>query len=232
MVTLVDAAAVVLVAGILVTLGESVRRRDVAALVNALVSLAAALVPIAAARWLPVWQGGAGPTPATLMAWIAAAGLLHSIGMLGPYESIWWWDHVTHLLSGALVAALVYAGLIALGRSPDALDLSGPAIAGLTVALTMLAGVFWELIELVARELGERLDVEPVLVHYGWRDTAYDLVFDFLGALLVVAIDLRAFVPIAAESAAATRTALLASGGVLLVGSAAMAALVGLGGSR
>ena len=62
MVTLVDAAAVVLVAGILVTLGESVRRGDVAALVNALVSLAAALVPIAAARWLPVWQGWAGPT--------------------------------------------------------------------------------------------------------------------------------------------------------------------------
>jgi len=229
---LVSVAAIVLIAGILATLAVAVRRGDVSATINAMVSLGAAVLPTVAALWLPLGPGWQGPTGATLTAWIAAAGLLHSIGMLGPYESVWWWDHVTHLLSGALVAALVYAGLIALGRSPDALDLSGPAIAGLTVALTMLAGVFWELIELVARDLGERLDVEPVLVHYGWRDTAYDLVFDFLGALLVVALDLRAFVPIAAESIAATRTALLASGGVLLVGSAALAALVGLGGSR
>lgn len=232
MVTLVDAVAVVLVAGILVTVGESVRREDVAALVNALVSLGAALLPAAAALWLSGWHGLAGPTGVTLTAWLAAAGLLHSIGMLGPYESVGWWDHVTHLLSGALVAALVYAGLVALGRSPDAVDLSGPAIVGLTVALTMLAGVFWELIELVARDLGERLDVEPVLVHYGWRDTAYDLVFDFAGALIVVLLDVRVFVPIAAESTGATRATLLASSGVLVVGSAAMAALVGLGCSR
>jgi len=232
MVSVVDAVAVGLLAGIVATLAVAVRRGNVSAAVNALVSLGAALLPTAAALWLPVWQGVTLPTGAPLTAWLAAAGFLHSLGMLGLYESLWWWDHLTHLVSGALVAALCYAGLVALGQSPDAVDLSGPTIVGLTITLTMLAGVFWELVELVARDVGERLDVEPVLVHYGWRDTAYDLGFDLAGALLVVAVDLRAFVPIAAESTSATRTVLLAAGGALLVGSAAMAALVGLGGSR
>jgi len=75
------------------------------------------------------------------------------------------------------------------------LDASFGGLAVLTVVLTLAAGVFWELIELIARDVGRRYDVEPVLVHYGRRDTTLDLVFDVVGALLVVGFDVRVFVP-------------------------------------
>lgn len=107
------------------------------------------------------------------------------------YESTWWWDHLTHTVSGVLVAALIYAGLVVTRPTTG----SG-SVAAATVLFTFAVGVSWELLELVAREVGERYDIEPVLVHYGWRDTAFDLGFDLVGALLVVLLDLRIFVPV------------------------------------
>ncbi|MFD1568126.1 hypothetical protein ACFSAU_11535, partial [Halolamina litorea] len=119
--------------------------------------------------------------------WVAVAGFLHSLGMLGRYESVWWWDHLTHTLSAALLAALLYASLLVVAP--------GVAVVG-TVVVTLTLGVVWEIGELLAREVASRYDIEPVLVHYGRRDTALDLVFDAVGTVLVVALDLRLFVPI------------------------------------
>jgi hypothetical protein len=119
--------------------------------------------------------------------WIAVAGLLHALGMLGRYDSVWWWDHLTHTLSAALAAALLYAGLLVVA----------PAIAVAGTVLTIVVlGVLWEAGELFAREVADRYDIEPVLVHYGWRDTALDLLFDVVGAGVVVALDVRLFRPV------------------------------------
>jgi hypothetical protein len=60
----------------------------------------------------------------------------------------------------------------------------------------VVLGLLWELLELVLRELGDRHGIEPVLIHYGWRDTALDIVFDVVGVVLVLAVDLRLFVPV------------------------------------
>ncbi|MHB9287023.1 hypothetical protein ACKVMT_08285 [Halobacteriales archaeon Cl-PHB] len=222
----VAVVALVFVGAIVATLVEAVRRREGSAVVNAAASLAAALLPAALATTVEGWPGPTASVVPELTAWIAVAGFLHSLGMLGLYDSVWWWDHVTHLLSGALVAALVYAGLLVLGQDGTGFEPAWQTAATLTVVFTMAVGVFWELVELVARDVGERLDLEPVLVHYGWQDTALDLVFDFVGAVLVVALDLRLFVALADRSADATRTALVASGTAVVLGSVLMAASV------
>ncbi|MXR21977.1 hypothetical protein [Halobacterium bonnevillei] len=207
-----------LVAATLLVLAVAARRGNGAAMVNAAASLVVAVVAIVVASGFQ-FDGGQFVAP-ELAVWAAVAGFLHSVGMLGPYDSVWWWDHLTHTVSGTLLTALLYAAIVVTvdGAWSDA------TIAAATVALSLLAGVFWELIELAARAVGERFGIEPVLVHYGWRDTAYDLLFDLLGAVAVVALDVRAFVPIAAEAPGLTRQVLVWTTGAVVVGTVLLGA--------
>jgi hypothetical protein len=214
--------ATLLQAAILGLLLYAVWHGDVAAAVNALGAFVLALSPMAIE-----WANGPVAIGPGLTLWVAAAGALHSVGMLGPYDSTWWWDHLTHTVSAALFAALAYgAALVALPTMgiPD-----GPAaVAGVTVALTFGVGVLWELVEVLARELGERFDIEPVLTLYGWQDTAADLVFDVVGAVLVVALDIRIFLGVARQFPDAS--GLVIQGGfVVLVGSVVVGLAVWLG---
>jgi hypothetical protein len=229
MVEPVRVGVVLLQLGIVATLAVAVRQRSGAAVVNALVSLAVAVLPAVLEGLFPAVTGTSVRFTPALSFWLAAAGLLHSIGMLGPYESVPWWDHLTHTLSAGVVAALVYAGAIVLARESPGLVLSSLGLAGATLAGTFLLGVFWEAIELVAREIGERYDVEPVLVHYGWRDTALDLLFDLVGALVVVLLDVRLFVPVAEAFPGATRVAMLGGGAATLAGTALLLVAVTVG---
>jgi len=208
-------AAVLLQAGILATLVEAARQRNVAAAVNALVALAAALLP-----WTLGLVTGLAVGP-VLPLWLGVAGLLHAVGMLGPYDTVSWWDHLTHFVSASLLAALAHAGVV-VGYAGTASD---AGIATVTVLFTVAAGVLWELVELVARELGDQFDIEPVLVHYGWTDTVLDLGFDLAGAVLVVGLDLRVFVPVVEQVVGPTRRLVVWSG-VAVVGGAASLTLV------
>ena len=179
------AGAAALAVALLAALYVGYRRGDTAAVVNAAAAVLLVFVPPALTATV---AEGAEPTRiAALTLWVALAGFLHALGMLGRYESVWWWDHLTHTLSASLAAALLYAWLLVTG-------------AGNAVALTLLGivalGVLWEVGELIARQVADRYDIEPVLVHYGRRDTAFDLVFDLVGAALVVALDVRLFVPV------------------------------------
>ncbi|WP_226013402.1 hypothetical protein [Halomicrobium salinisoli] len=206
-------------------LATAIRNRNVPAIVNALASLAVTLLPLAVdalAGTVLARDVTVGPA---LPLWIGTAGFLHSIGMLGPYDTVWWWDSLTHTLSAALVAALVYAGLVVVAGWSDGI-LDAGSVAAATVALTFLGGVFWELIELLAREIGDRYDVEPVLVQYSRRDTALDLVFDVVGALAVVLADVRTFVPLAEQAPRATRTLVTAGGAVVVGGSVLFTAAI------
>lgn len=225
MVTLLAAGAVILQLGLVAVLVEATRRRDVAAVVNVVLALFVTLLPSLLAS-VPVDPPEFGDE---VTLWLAVAGLIHSLGMLGLYESRWWWDHLAHTVSAALVAALVYAGVGVAASHSAGVALSATGVAAVTVLFTFAVGVFWELVELVARDVGERFDVEPVLVHYGLRDTALDLVFDVVGALLVVGLRLDLFVPVADRFPTVTRLLVLGSGGVVVVGSALMALVVGSG---
>lgn len=176
-------------AGIAALLVVSIRRDEHAAAVNAAVALLASLSPTLLAVGLASSGAGSVTVNPVLPFWLGVAGFLHAFGMLGPYDTIWWWDHVTHTVSAALVAALVYAALVPSGSGAT-------TVAILTVLATFGLGLVWEGIEVLARALGERYGVEPVLVQYGVRDTALDLVFDLVGAVLVVLLDVQVFVPV------------------------------------
>jgi len=208
-----------LLGGILAVLVVALRRRDVASAVNAAGSATVALLPLLLAALAPLAFDTGLTVGHALPLWLAGAGLFHSIGMLGPYDSIAWWDVLTHAVTASLLAALAYAGLLVVGAS-------SLVAAVLTVIGTLVAGVLWELLELVARDVGRRFDVEPVLVNYGWRDTAGDLVVDAVVALAIVAVDLRTFVPLAAQAERATRLVLVGAGGSLVLGCVILGALV------
>lgn len=227
MVGATDAGAVVLTVGLVAITVEAVRRRDVAATVNSVASLALLALGLLITLGLFSVHGDRVASGPVLPLWIGGAGFLHSLGMLGLYETRRWWDALTHVVSAALVAAVTYAGIVVVPVFPLLDNFVGAA--GTTVVVTFWIGVAWELLELVAREIGERFDVEPVLVYYGWRDTAGDLVFDLLGAALVVLVDLRVFVPVAEQLPGLTRTVLVGAVSVATVGSLLLALVVVLG---
>lgn len=229
MTTLATVLFLAFLAGICGTLLVGLRVRNVPAVVNAAGSLAVALLAAGVEIAVGTVPGNGFAVASALSTWIAAAGFLHSVGMLGWYDSTWWWDHLTHTLSAAFVAALVYAGLHTLASHDPSFQLSTAAIAGLTVLFTAAVGVFWEFLELVVREIGERHDVEPVLEHYGLRDTVLDLVFDVVGAAVVVALDLRVFVPVTDGVPQLVESLLLGTTVVVLAGTVGMGLLLGVG---
>lgn len=202
----------------------AVRRQDIAAVVNSIVVFALALLPAAAEIVLPVVTTRGIQFDPVLPAWLAAAGFLHSLGMLGLYESTWWWDHLTHTVSAGLVTALIYAGVIVTLPEMAGRAVSPMAVVAATVVFTFALGVFWELLELVTRNVGDRFDIEPLLIHYGWRDTVADLGFNVVGIFLIIGTDLRIFVPLMDQFPDAT-TAVLIVGGWILVGSSVIMAL-------
>jgi hypothetical protein len=226
MVDLLFIAAISLQLGLVALLVVAVRRANHAATINAAVVLVLALVPYGV--HLVVQDPGTANAvlDPLLLAWIAFAGFIHTIGMLGTYDSTWWFDHLAHTVSAALVAALVYAALLVSSPRVGWFDPSIVPVEGLTVVATLAIGVVWELLELVARELGERYGIEPVLVHYGRRDTALDLLFDVVGAVVVVTLDLRPFVPVLGSFPDLTPLLVQWSGWVLRVGAVTMIAFL------
>jgi hypothetical protein len=194
--------------------------RNLQAVVNGIASLVVAALPTLAEIAIASGSGADVAFGPALSAWIAVAGFLHMLGMLGWYDTVSWWDHLTHTVSAALVAALVYASL----QAPSALgsQVAGPYAALFTVLFTLGAGVVWEFVELAARELGEYVDRPPVLEYYGLRDTVLDMAFNGVGAVGVVALDVRVFVSITeqiprlAEAAVVWSTVLLFVGGLAL----------------
>jgi len=162
------------------------RRRDPTVVVNAVVSAAFTALPRAleagySVRFQP-WH----------RLWVSAAALVHTLGMLGPYDRIWWWDHLAHTLSGVVVAGATDVVLRAATVGGDPVSGRPRARAVMVVGVTLAFGVFWELLEYVVHAVADRLGFEPLLVHYGRLDAVGDLLFDLVGAGLVVRFGRRA----------------------------------------
>lgn len=214
---LVSSAVIVFQAAIVLAIVEGVRRRNPAAVGNGLLALGAALFPAilrALLRWGPGVTLDFGPE---LPLWIAVAGLIHAVGMLGLYDTVWWWDHLAHTVSAALVTALVYAAVLVAFRAGPLAPRSSAAVVGTTIGLLLVFAVFWELIEVLARYVAERYDVGPFLVIYGPYDWAYDLAYNLVGAGLVLVLNVRVFVPVFEPFPRVTTSVLLGVGGVTLV---------------
>jgi hypothetical protein len=158
----------------LATLGvftEGLRRRNSGGVVNAILAFAATYFPDVVEHRYDVtfrpWQ----------RVYTAIVMLAHAVGMLGPYDDTWWWDHVTHTLSATLLGGFVHAAADRRGDDPR------PRVLAVIVG----AGVLWEIMEYAVHAVTDRLGLDPVLIPYSARDTVLDLCFNLLGALFVLA---------------------------------------------
>lgn len=155
--------------GVLFVVG--VRRRDPGVVFNAVIAAIGTCVPDIASRAYDVelrpWQ----------RLYVDTAMLTHVVGMLGPYDDVWWWDHLTHTHSATILGGAVFATCRRCDRQPQPRVVA--AVAGL--------GLCWEIAEYAIHVTATRLGYEPVLVSYGKTDTILDLVFDLVGAILVLA---------------------------------------------
>ncbi|WP_121823036.1 hypothetical protein [Halostella salina] len=110
--------------------------------------------------------------------YVDTAMVTHAVGMLGPYDDVGWWDHLTHTHSATILGGAVFAICRRTGRDPR------PRV----IAAVACCGILWELAEYGIHATADRLGVEPILVTYGRTDTALDLLFDLVGAVLVLAV--------------------------------------------
>lgn len=149
-----------------------IRRRNPGAVVNSAFAFLGTYIPSLTERTFDVefepWQ----------RAYVGVAMVTHAVGMLGPYDNVEWWDHLTHTLSASILGGVVFTAAKRRERDPR------PRVVGAVVVL----GVLWELIEYLIHAVADRLGLEPILVVYSRRDTLLDLCFNLVGALLVLVL--------------------------------------------
>ncbi|WP_458190222.1 hypothetical protein [Haladaptatus sp. NG-WS-4] len=153
--------------------------RNVGVLVNGIFALGVTVLPGVLERDYRI------SLDPVLTLWITAAVFLHAIGMLGLYDVVWWWDHLTHTLSAMLVAGVGYATARAFDEHSDAVYFPPRFMFVYVLLFTLAFGVVWEVLEFAARGFASVVGIEPVLIQYGLEDTIVDLVFDAAGAALV-----------------------------------------------
>ncbi len=153
-------------------------RGNLGIMINSALAFAITLVPAVLKRDYQI------PMDAGLTLWITTAVFLHAVGTLGPYQNVWWWDHVTHMLSASLVAGVGYATVRALdAHNPDVY--LPPRFMFVFILMFVVAfGVIWEVTEFAVSGLGSIIGGSAVLTQYGLEDTMLDLLFDTAGGLV------------------------------------------------
>lgn len=120
-----------------------------------------------------------------LVLWISTAVVVHAVGALGPYQSIWLWDKIAHTLSSSVVAAIGYTTVRAVSEHTSDVWIPSRLMFVFILLFVLAAGVFWEVLEFLAGQLAVIIGSEGVLIQYGLTDTMLDLVFDTVGGLNV-----------------------------------------------
>jgi hypothetical protein len=128
-----------------------------------------------------------------LVLWITTAMFLHAFGTLqipgiidlSAYQSVWWWDHMTHALSSSLIAGVAYATARAIDEYTEGLNLTPRFMFVYLLVFVMAFGVVWELLEFFIGEISRLLAIGKVLTQYGLDDTVADLFYNTMGGLIV-----------------------------------------------
>lgn len=123
-----------------------------------------------------------------LVLWMTSAVFFHAAGTYGPYKSLWWWDHFTHMLSSSVVAAAGYTAVRALENHHEGINLPRKFVFVFLLVFVMAFGVIWELLEFGISGTAEILGGETVLTQYDLEDTMKDLTFDTLGGIFVALV--------------------------------------------
>jgi hypothetical protein len=101
------------------------------------------------------------------------------------YQSVWWWDHLTHALSASLVGGAGYATVSALDEHLEELYFPPSFTFTLILVIVIAFGVAWEVAEFAISGLSVFVGMPPALTQFGVSDTLMDLVFDAAGAVIV-----------------------------------------------
>ncbi|WP_101294864.1 hypothetical protein [Halegenticoccus soli] len=163
-----------------------VDRGELGIVVNAAIALGITYLPAVLERDYHI------PMDAGLTLWITTAVFLHALGTVGVpgggdsfYASVWWWDHVTHLLSASIVAAVGYTTARAIDLHTEAVHLPSRFMFVFILLFVLAFGVLWEVIEFLIGVAATVLGMQAVLTQYGLEDTMLDLVFDTAGGVVV-----------------------------------------------
>lgn len=97
------------------------------------------------------------------------------------FEKIWWWDILLHLLMGINIALISFSVIYRLKEIKSHVQLSPFMISFFSFAISMAAGGIWEIIEYI---LDTFFGFELQQPH---PDTMIDLIFVFIGGLIVSA---------------------------------------------
>lgn len=116
--------------------------------------------------------------PALVQAWIVLAVGLHTVGLIWRlYDSVSWWDHMTHILSSSLIGLLAAMSLFIIERNSESIRLPPWSYTLLVVVFTMFTGTLWEVGEFLGdAAFGTRMQ-------YSLTDTLNDIYFDLMGGI-------------------------------------------------
>ncbi|WP_224333676.1 hypothetical protein [Haloprofundus halobius] len=170
---------------VVVVLLVGISRRNLSVVVNATMALGVTVLPALLERDTDI-NLGAGVT-----LWVTLAVSLHSLGMLGLYTAIPWWDNLTHTLSATIVAGVGYATARAVDEHSDAVYLPPQFLSVFILVVTLAFGVLWEVLEFSVRGVTDFFGIQAVLIQYSLEDTLLDLVFDAVGAVVVALFGTR-----------------------------------------
>ena len=115
---------------------------------------------------------------AGLVLWITVAMVLHTAGYLGLYDQYQWYDEITHVVSGTIIAGVGYASFRALELHSEAIDVPSEFRAVFVVVFVLAAGMVWEVFEFTFGAL---------VTVYGIDDIVTDMIANAVGGILVVA---------------------------------------------
>jgi hypothetical protein len=117
--------------------------------------------------------------------WITTAVFLHTLGSVGLYGYLYWWDNLTHALSASLIAAVGYTAARAIDLHSDDIHVPRRFFFVYLFVVVLSFGVIWELFEFGLDLVADSTGLTMPLAQHGLDDTVRDTMFNSLGALLV-----------------------------------------------
>jgi uncharacterized membrane protein YjdF len=122
---------------------------------------------------------------AVLVLIVGGGAAFHSVGSLGLYRSIGWFDQLAHAVAGVLVGGVGYALVQVVDTQHERVDIPPNLRFVFVLVFAVSIGVTWEIAEFALGLLSESFGGEALLAQYGLRDVVLDLQFDVVGALVV-----------------------------------------------
>jgi len=132
--------------------------------------------------------------PIELNFWIMLALFLHVVGgFSGFYSTVPGWDHLTHMMSASMIAALGFVSVVIIDKYSESVRLSKPFLAFFIVMFTMAMGVLWEIMEFASDSIAH------LNLQYGLTDTMVDLLFDGFAGFIVAIVGVHYLVRVSTE---------------------------------